>query len=167
MLDFVKPYLPSNTPMLDQAVYWMNKYQREAFFEALHALGVPISPGMLSGLIRSHAKMLDVAAAYTAFDRWTAQGVPATIEVWKALACSHVYQPNPQARLGKHSAFLRAICMKHACCTALPGIHLYCGLSRACLLLSTLEQWATIFVCQPPCRHTAHVHAPQWCCHQT
>ena len=80
MLDFVKPYLPSNTPMLDQAVYWMNKYQREAFLEALHALGVPISPGMLSGLIRSHAKMLDVAAACTAFDRWTAQGVPATIE---------------------------------------------------------------------------------------
>ena len=95
MLKFVKP----SNAMLDQAVYWMNKYQRGAFFEALHAWGVPISPGMLSGLIRGHAVRLDVAAAYTAFEKWTAQGVPMTIEVWKGLACSHVHQPNPQARL--------------------------------------------------------------------
>ena len=84
--------------MLDQAVHWMDKYQREAFFEALHARGVPISPSMLSALIRGHAVMRDVAAAYLAFDKWTAQGVLTTIEVWKVLACSHVHQPNPQAR---------------------------------------------------------------------
>ena len=109
MLDFVKPYLPSNSPMLEQAVHWMNKYQREAFFEALCALGVPISPGMLAGLIRGHAAMLNVDAAHRAFEKWTERGVPTTIEVWKALACSHVHQPNPQARLGKHAWLLMQV----------------------------------------------------------
>ena len=98
MLELVKPYLPAHA-MLDQAVCWMNRYRREALFEALRALGVPVSPGMLAGLIRGHAVMPDVAAAYQAFDKWTAQGVPTTIQVWKALSCSHVHQPNPQARL--------------------------------------------------------------------
>ena len=111
MLDFVKPYLPGNAPMLSKAVYWMRRYQREAFFEALHALGVPVSPGMLSGLIWGYAAMRNGAAARVAFEKWTAQGVPTTIDVWKALASIHVYQPNPQARLGNH-----------ACCTALPGM---------------------------------------------
>ena len=119
MLDFVKPYLPGNAPMLDQAVGWMRREQRKAFFQALHALGVPVSPGMLSGLIRGHAAMHNVAAARAAFEKWTAEGVPTTIDVWKALASIHVHQSNPQARV--------VLCMtrsvNHACCTALPGMH--------------------------------------------
>ena len=97
-LDFVKPDVPGNAPMLDRAVCWMRRNRREAFFKALHALGVPVSPGMLAGLIRGHAAMHNMAAARAAFEKWTAQGVPATIDVWRALASIDVHQPNPQAR---------------------------------------------------------------------
>ena len=127
MLDFVKPYLPGHALMLDQAVCWMCRDQREAFFKALHALGVPMSPGMLAALIRGHVAMHNVAAAWAAYEKWTAQRVPTTIEVWKALAYIHVHQPNPQART-----------VNHACCAALPGIHVQGGLGRVCLSLSAI-----------------------------
>ena len=117
MLDFVKPYLPGNAPLLDQAVCWMRRDQREAFFNALHALGAPISPGMLSSLIRGHAAMHNAAAARVAFGKWTAQGVPTTIDVWKALASIHVHESSPQA--GVASCMARFV--NCACCTALPG----------------------------------------------
>ena len=124
MLDFLKPYLPGNAPMLDRAVYWMRRDQREAFFDALHALGVPVSPGMLSGLIRGHAAMRNVAAARVAYRKWTAQGVPTTLNVWKALASIHVHQPNPQAGLCKrmHAAQCCQACLPEVA-SAGPACH--------------------------------------------